>query len=125
MWQKYFGLAIAGACGTLLRYALAGVAQRASGSDLPCGTAVVNLAGCFLAGAFWAYAQGRLSISGEMRTIILVGFFGAFTTFSSFMLETNALLRDAEWIAAFGNLSFQNILGLVFMFTGHAVGRLL
>ena len=125
MWQKLLGLAIAGACGTLLRYVLAGVAQRASGSEFPWGTAAVNVAGCFLAGAFWAYAQERINISGEMRTILLVGFLGAFTTFSAFMLETSALLRDAQWMSALGNLLFQNIVGVVFLLLGLALGRIL
>ncbi len=125
MWQKLLGLAIAGACGTLLRYGLAGVAQRTSQSEFPWGTAVVNVAGCFLAGAFWAYAQERINISGEIRAIVLVGFFGAFTTFSAFMLETSGLLRDGQWMPALGNLLLQNVVGVVFLFLGLAIGRIL
>ena len=125
MWQKLLGLAIAGACGTLLRYGLAGVAQRASDSEFPWGTVVVNVVGCFFAGAFWAYAQDRVNISGEMRAVVLVGFLGAFTTFSAFMLETGGLLRDAQWTAALVNALLQNVIGVVFLFVGLAVGRLL
>ena len=112
MWQKLAGLALAGACGTLLRYGLAGVAQRATDSGFPWGTLVVNAAGCFLAGAFWSYAQDRANVSGEMRTIVLVGFLGAFTTFSAFMLETSGLMRDAQWTPALGNALLQNVVGV-------------
>lgn len=56
----------AGACGTLLRYGLAGVPQRASDGEFPWGTAAVNAAGYFLAGVFWSYTQNRVNISGEM-----------------------------------------------------------
>mgnify|MGYP006301934923 CR=1 FL=1 len=125
MGWKLLGLAIAGACGTLLRYGLAGVAQRATDSGFPFGTAVVNLAGCFLAGLFWSYAQDRVSISAEMRTMILIGFLGAFTTFSAFMLETSSLLRDAQWIWAVGNVLVQTVIGFALLFVGLAVGRLL
>ncbi len=124
MWQKLSLLAVAGACGTLLRYGLAGVVQRVSGSEFPWGTLVVNMIGCFLAGAFWSLAQNRVNISGEMRTIVLIGFLGAFTTFSAFMLETGHLLRDAQWISGLGNVLFQNVIGVVFVFLGLAVGRL-
>lgn len=125
MWQKLLGLAIAGAGGTLLRYGLTGVAQRIVDSEFPWGTAAVNVTGCFLAGAFWSYAQHRVNISGEMRIIVLIGFLGAFTTFSTFMLETGGLLRDAQWASAFGNALLQNVLGVVFLFMGLAGGRLL
>ena len=125
MWQKLLGLAIAGACGTLLRYGLAGVAQRASDSDFPWGTAVVNVAGCFLAGAIWSFAQDRVGISGEARAVVLVGFLGAFTTFSAFMLETANLMRDGQWTSALGNALFQNVIGVFFIFLGLAIGRLL
>ncbi len=123
MVQKLFWLALAGALGTLARYGVAGTAQRVFGGEFPWGTLAANLAGCFLAGLFWSVAESRLSISGQMRTIVLMGFMGAFTTFSAFMLETSELLRDAQWSWALGNIALQNILGLILFFIGLGIGR--
>ena len=121
--QKLLWLALAGAMGTLARYGLAGVAQRTLGGDFPWGTLTVNLLGCVVAGLFWSLAGSRLSISGQMRVIILMGFMGAFTTFSAYALETGELLRDAQWLWATGNIALQNGFGIVLFFLGLAAGR--
>lgn len=123
MGQKFLLLIIAGALGTLFRYGLAGAMQKSFDSGFPWGTFTVNLAGCFLAGLFWSISESRLSISGETRTVVLIGFMGAFTTFSAFILETGQLFREAQWLWAIINLSAQNILGLVLFFIGLGLGR--
>ena len=86
---------------------------------------VVNISGCLLFGLLWSVMTGRLAISPEPRTIVLVGFMGAFTTFSSFIFETGQLGRDSEWLLALGNVAVQNITGLIAMFVGLALGRLI
>lgn len=118
-------IALAGVFGTLARYFLGGFVQRLSGGPFPWGTFAVNMTGTFLFGLIWSLAEDRLVISGEARTIILVGFMGAFTTFSSFMFETGALMRDSQWALAFGNIALQNITGILFLFIGLAIGRLI
>src|SRR5262249_6918278 len=96
MLRKLLWLSFMGVLGTLARYGLQGWVQRRAGT-FPWGTLAVNALGCLLFGVIWALADERLLISGESRTIALVGFMGAFTTFSSFAFETTALLRDAQW----------------------------
>lgn len=125
MWPKLGWLAVAGICGTLARYGLGGfVNSRLPGAAFPWGTLAVNGIGCFAFGLVWPLAEERLLISGETRQIVLIGFMGAFTTFSSFAFETAQLLRDAEWMLAMGNIMSQNVLGIAFMFLGMAVGRM-
>jgi len=109
MIHKLALLALAGALGTLARYGMTGVIQRIHSTSFPWGTLAVNLTGCFLAGLVWTLFEGRWSLSGETRTILLVGFMGAFTTFSAFILESGELLRSAEWFHVLGNLAMQNI----------------
>ena len=79
-------------------------ARAGAGFDhpgFPRGTLVVNAAGCLLFGRVWCLGEERLVISGKTRLIILVGFLGSFTTFSSFAFETGQLLRDFQrWLAA-------------------------
>ncbi len=125
MIQKLILLAIAGAVGTLARYGLAGFIQRIDGVSFPWGTITVNIIGCFLAGLLWALFENQWSVSSETRTVVLVGFFGAFTTFSAMILETGKLLRSSEWMFAIGNVTLQNGIGLVALFAGAALGRIL
>jgi CrcB protein len=124
MWQRLMWIALAGAVGTLSRYWLSGLVQRLCGVRFPWGTLAVNALGCFLFGIVWALAEERLVISGETRLILLTGFMGAFTTFSTFAFETGAFLRDSEWLLAASNLIGQNVLGLALVFLGFAASRL-
>ena len=125
MIQKLLWLASAGAVGTLTRYGLAGLVHRIVGSSLPWGTLVVNVIGCLGAGFLWTLFETRWPLSGESRSIILIGFMGAFTTFSAFILETGQLMRVSEWLYAFGNVALQLLLGLVALYLGILLARLI
>ena len=125
MWQKFLYLGIAGALGTVARYWLSGVIQRHTTTEFPLGTAAVNIIGCLLFGLLWAFVENRLSISGQARMIIFLGFFGAFTTFSSFAFETSQLLDESQWLWASCNILFQNVIGIAGIIIGLAVGKLI
>ena len=118
-------IAIAGAAGTLCRYGLAGIVQSLAGARFPWGTLAVNLLGCFLFGMVFGLAEERLAISGQTRMVLLTGFMGAFTTFSTFAFETGEMLRDFQWGLAACNVSASNILGIAGLFLGIAVHRLI
>ena len=119
---KLIALAVAGAIGTLARYALAGLVSRHVDVSFPWGTMAVNVAGCLLAGMFWALAEQRVSISGDLRAVVMIGFMGGFTTFSAYMLETANLLRGGQWAFAAGNIMLQNVLGLAALLGGLVIG---
>ena len=123
MAHKLVLLALAGAAGTLARYGAAGLVQRIHSTSFPWGTLAVNLAGCFLAGLLWTLFENRWPVSGETRAIVLVGFIGAFTTFSAFILESGELVRSAEWMSAFVNLAMQNVFGFIALFAGIVLAR--
>jgi CrcB protein len=123
MLTKLFWLGIAGAAGTVTRYGLAGLVQRVSDGAFPWGTLAVNILGCFAAGLFWMISERFVSISAEFRAIILIGFVGAFTTFSTFMLETSHLARDAEWLFALKNILLNNAAGAMALLLGLWLGR--
>jgi len=111
-------LIVFGTLGTLARYALQGVVQERTGSTFPSGTLVVNLIGCFLLGGIAEYALTHLAIPPEWRIGITVGFFGAFTTFSTFSWETARMLQDGEWRRAATYLLASVIGGIVAVFAG-------
>jgi CrcB protein len=121
--QRLVWLSLAGVAGTLSRYWLQGFVQRLSDRPFPYGTLVVNALGCFLFGLIWALAEERLVVRPETRIVLLVGFMGAFTTFSSFAFETGAMLRDSQWALAAANVLAQNIVGMLCLFAGFAVSR--
>jgi fluoride exporter len=101
-------LVVFGSIGTLARYGLQGVVQLRAGSLFPAGTLVVNLLGCFLLGGVGQFSLDHIRISADWRTGVTAGFFGAFTTFSTFSWETVHLLDDGDWMRAllYAGLSF-------------------
>ncbi|MBD3297416.1 MAG: chromosome condensation protein CrcB [candidate division Zixibacteria bacterium] len=123
MLRKLLLIALAGALGTLARYGLAGLTQRLTNAYLPWGTFAVNVLGCFAAGVLWALLENRWAVSGETRTIVLVGFLGAFTTFSAWILETGELVRATEWGYAALNLALHVVLGFAALYVGINLGR--
>jgi CrcB protein len=123
-WQKLALMAVAGAVGTLARYGLSGLVERLQPTAFPWGTFAVNGLGCLLFGMVWAMAEERMLISGMTRLILLVGFMGAFTTFSTFAFETGQMLDDSQWLAAVANVFLQNVCGVVFVLAGIALGKL-
>ena len=125
MAQRLLLLMIAGAAGTLCRYGLSGLVQSATGARFPWGTLAVNLTGCLIAGLAFGLFESRWALSGEVRIIVFIGFLGAFSTFSGFMLETTELARDAQWLSVASNLVLQNGLGAVALYGGLVASRLI
>ncbi len=125
MLQRIFLLALAGSIGTLARYGLSLFVQKFNPMLFPWGTFTINLLGCFAFGIIWSLAEDRMVMSSETRLILLTGFMGAFTTFSTFAFETSQLLRDSQWWLAAGNFAGQTVLGIVLMIAGLGIGRIL
>ncbi|MGN6545744.1 MAG: fluoride efflux transporter CrcB [Aureliella sp.] len=121
--MQFVLLFLAGGLGCLARYAASGLVQRLYGGELPLGTFVVNIVGCLLFGFVWTLADERMLITSQTRTVILTGFMGSFTTFSTFAFESNALLHDAEWAVASANVVGHVVVGVLAIMLGMAVGR--
>jgi CrcB protein len=111
-------IAIFGAIGTLARYGLQGVVQVRTGGAFPYGTLIVNLTGCFLLGLIGQFTMNRLVISPDWRMAIAVGFFGGYTTFSSFGWETAKMLEDGEWLRAATYVAASVVAGLFLSVAG-------
>jgi len=111
-------LLLFGAAGTLARYGLQGVVQYRTGPGFPTGTLSVNLVGCFLLGLVGQFALHRLAFPPEWRIGITLGFFGAFTTFSTFGWETVKMLEDGEWWKAAVYVSVSVVGGILLALTG-------
>lgn len=103
---------LAGGCGSLMRYAVAGWAQRLSAGTFPFGTLAVNLIGCAVIGFLATLLTGPVLVRGEYQLALLVGLLGGFTTFSSYGWETVCLAGDRQWWLAIVNILANNLLGL-------------
>ena len=123
MWRDFLLLTVSGAVGTISRFIVAKSVIRACGNEFPWGTIVVNLIGCFLFGLIWSLTEHRVVLYGHARLILLTGFMGAFTTFSTFAFETCALLQKLEYGPALANGLGQVVLGVALMFAGQMIGR--
>jgi CrcB protein len=96
-----------------------------SGSAFPLGTLLVNLSGAFLLGVLFAWAVERDVLPREIRGPVMIGFIGAYTTFSTWMLESMRLFEDGAWQLAALNLVGPVVLGMLAVAGGLALGRLL
>lgn len=123
MLLKTILIGLAGLIGTLLRYWLSEFVERQSGETFPWGTLAVNIVGCLLAGAVFHLAEERALFDPTVRTVILIGLIGGFTTFSSYGLQTFALLKDGALGLAMLNLVISNVLGLFMVWAGYGLAK--
>lgn len=123
LMQRLALIAVAGALGALCRFGLSSLTARLTGNALPWGTLAVNATACFAIGLLWGLAEERGQWSPDTRTVIFVGFLGAFSTFSTYMLETTALMQDERWGWALFNVLAQNGLGLTVTLFGLTLAR--
>lgn len=115
-------IALGGASGALLRYAV-GRAAQFGGISFPTGTLVVNLTGAFALGFLATFLLERTTVSPELRVGLTIGVLGAYTTFSTFSLETLNLLNDGEWALALANVLVSVTGGVFLAWAGQAVAR--
>jgi CrcB protein len=92
-------IAVGGAIGSVVRYITGRAVQGLSGSGFPIGTLVVNIVGCFLIGVFVRFLL-NMQTSPELRALLVVGFCGGFTTFSTFSYETVGLIAGGDYARA-------------------------
>ena len=123
--MKWVQLAIGGVAGTFARYLLAGAVYAVFGTGFPYGTLAVNLTGCFLIGFLAALAEEKFLLGPSARLLLMVGFCGAFTTFSTFMLETANLMKDGETGRAFLNVLASVVAGFFVFRSGVFLAEIL
>jgi CrcB protein len=118
-------VALGGAAGAVARYVLEGwVAQRVAGA-FPWGTLVINLSGSLVLGVLFALAVERNVLPAGVRGPLMIGFLGAYTTFSTLMLESWRLWEDGAVALALGNVLGSAALGIVAVVAGLTIGRAL
>lgn len=120
--SKILILAVSGALGTISRYFLAGAVHQMAGASFPYGTLAVNLLGCFMVGFLAAISENKFLLNPQARLFLMIGFCGAFTTFSTFIFETANLIKEGETLQAFWNVVLSVVLGFVVFRLGVLLG---
>ena len=123
--EKLLSVAIGGAAGALARYGTVVAYQRFAPSTFPLAILTVNVLGSLLFGLIWAYAEDRDWISENMRLLVLTGFLGSFTTFSTFAFDEAMFIRSGSWAIFVSNLLISNAAALAAVFVGFRVGKLI
>ena len=116
-------VALGGAVGAMGRYGLVLAISRLGVSHFPWATLVVNVSGSFLIGLIWTLLEQRSLLDSPWRALLVVGLLGGFTTFSSFSLETLALMQQMKWGAVVGNVGLSVVGCLVAVGFGVWVGN--
>lgn len=120
---QLLAIALGGALGAVLRFLMSTGVHRLVGRDFPWGTLSVNLIGSLLMGFLYILLIERASINGEWRGLLLVGLLGAFTTFSTFSIETLNLIETGELVKAGANVLLSVSLCLLAAWLGVFAGR--
>ena len=116
-------IGIGGFIGAIARYGIAlWIGQRWSRS-FPLGTFIINVTGSFLIGLLMTLFSERFLVNPQWRLLLVVGFLGAYTTFSTFEYETGALLKDGEWLIAGTNAVFSVIVGFIALKLGEIIAK--
>lgn len=121
--QSYLLVALGGALGAALRYAIGDAFVQRGYVAFPVGTLFINLTGCLLIALFAGYAGGRPDLPAGLRYLIPIGFVGGYTTFSTYALDLQRLLERGAPGAAAGYLIASNALGLAAVYAGLWLGR--
>ncbi len=119
----YLMIAIGGILGCWARYAMTNLVQAIYGRDFPFATLSINLLGSFLMGFLFIETLERLTISPAVRTGVLTGILGGFTTFSTFEMETLLLVEQGEALKAALYVALSVGIGFIGAFGGAYIAR--
>lgn len=121
----YLAIAIGGAFGAMSRYWLSGTVEKINGSGFPLGTFTVNLLGSFLIGVLFIVLTEKVELEPHYRSILIVGFLGAMTTFSTFSLDALLLFQQGHYNTALFYIIGSVAACLIAAYIGIVLSRLL
>src|SRR5436190_22015556 len=125
--QRIGWVGLGGFLGANARYWVGGWIQVRWGTAFPWSTFVINVTGSFILGLFVTLITERFFVPNvlALRLLVAIGFVGAYTTFSTFELETLSLVTTSEWLRAFGNAFGSLFAGFLAVWLGVLLARVL
>ena len=115
-------IGIAGFIGANVRYFVGSWSAVQFGTAFPWGTLIINLTGSTFLAMFFAWASSRTGLDPRIRLFTAVGFFGAYTTFSTYANDSAALITSGAWLVAAANILIENFLCVAGALIGYAIG---
>lgn len=123
---KIFMVGMGGFAGSICRYLVSGLSHRLFDDPFfPYGTLAVNVLGCLFIGLLGGLSETRQIFTPEIRALVLIGFLGGFTTFSTFGYEIFTVARDGQMASAMTNLMLHLILGFGSVWLGFSLSKLI
>lgn len=123
--KDFFAISVAAIIGANLRYLLSRLTAKELGPVFPYGTLFINVVGSFIVGWFVIWTTERVLIDPRWRLLVVIGFCGSFTTFSSYAFETMAFFEHGQWGLMLANIFSNNLLCLGGALAGMALARVL
>jgi CrcB protein len=123
--KNFLVISVAAVVGANLRFFLSRLAAKEFGPVFPAGTLIINLVGSFIVGFFVIWTSERVLLDPRWRLLVVVGFCGSFTTFSSYAFETMSYFEQGQWGLMMTNVLSNNLLSLGGALAGMALARAL
>ncbi len=123
MMINYLIIGVGGFLGAIARYAIGVWIGQKWGRIFPFGTFVINVSGSFFIGLLMPLFTERFMVNPQWRLFLVVGFLGAYTTFSTFEYETGRLIKDGEWLVATMNVVLSVFVGFVALKIGEVIAK--
>ncbi len=123
MIANYFIIGLGGFLGAVARYTVALWIGQRWGRIFPLGTFIVNVSGSFFISLFMSFFTEKYMVNPQIRLFLVIGFLGAYTTFSTFEYETGNLIKDGEWFIALANVVLSVIAGFVALKLGELIAK--
>ena len=121
----FLAISLGAVVGANLRYGMSRIALRVLGPVFPYGTLAINVLGSFLVGFFVIWTTERVMVDPRWRLLVVVGFCGGYTTFSSYAFETMAFLETGQWALMTANFLANNLLACLAALAGMGLARVL
>ena len=121
--MNYLIIGVGGFAGAVTWYALAVWIGQRCGRSFPLGTFVINITGSLLIGFLMPLLTERFIVNPQWRLLLVGGFLGAYTTFSTFEYETGALFKDGEWLFAGMNVVLSVLVGFIALKIGEVIAK--
>lgn len=125
MGLRIVNIVIGGAIGALTRYGLSGTVARICGGQFPYGTLVVNWLGCLCMGLCTAFFRKQSWLGSEAQLLVMTGFLGSLTTFSTFAQDSVDLLQNGEYLMVILNIAINTGGGLILVLLGMWLGTVI
>jgi CrcB protein len=123
--NEFLLISLGAIVGANARYLISRFAAKALGPVFPYGTLFINVTGSLIVGFFMVWASERVLVDPRWRLLIVIGFCGAFTTFSSYAFETMAYFEQGQWLLLCTNVLSNNLLCLGGALAGMALARVI